>query len=809
MRTLLRNVRYSARSLRKTPGFTLAAVLTLALGIGANTAVFSVVDAVALRPLPYPDAGRLVMVWDQLTKLGIDQFPPSFANYYDYRRENQVFEDIAAFYYNDLNLEGSADAVPERLEAMAVSANLFQTLRVKPALGQAFAEEQNQPGRADTVILSDGLWRRRFGADAGIVGQPVHLNGQTYRVQGVMPAGFEFTIRAGSVPDVWVPMVLAQNPARTDGLLPLIARVRSGVSVEQARANMAAIAAGIDAAHHPYNGPHGEEAGYRVGVLTLREQIFGNFRQGVMILLGAVVFVLLIACANVANLLLARGAARRRELEIRAALGASRWQLLAELGAESLVLALLGGCAGVLLARWGITALPTLGSLPEQAKISMDWRVLSFTLLLSLATGLLFSLAPALVGARGRLNLGGRTVSGGGRFRSGLVVAEVALSVALLVGSGLLLKSLAGLQRVDPGFDPRHVLAMRITLPAARYVDAPSRIAFFDRLSERLRGMEGVESAALVNQLPLAGGGRGGDPFSIEGRPYDSSSRVPQTASNYRMSAGYFRAMRIPLRAGRLVDQRDGPDAPPAAVINETMARGFWAASEAALGQHIMMGAPRPGARWLTIVGVVADVRNSDLRTGPIPQIYTPYTQGPGSSMFVVLRTAGDPMAVALAARRKIGAVDPGQAAFDIRTMEQRLSGSLKRDRFQTLLLGIFALAALALAAIGIYGLLEHSVSQRIPEIGLRMAMGAQPGDVLRLLVRQGMTPAILGLICGLAVTFALTRLLRTWLFGVAPTDPATFAVISILFLLVALLACVIPARRAMRVDLMTALRWE
>jgi putative ABC transport system permease protein len=801
MWSFVRNVHFSARSLRKSPGFTLAAVLTLALGIGANTAVFSVVDAVVLRPLPYRDAGKLVIVWDQLLKLGLDRFPVTFANYDDYRRENRVFEDIAAFNTSDVNLEGSADTVPERLQAMAVSANLFPLLGVSPALGQAFLPEQSEPGRGDAVILSDVLWRSHFGADRGIVGRSIRLDGRSLRVQAVMPLGFAFTL-GGAAPDIWVPLTRHENLRR------VIARLRPSLSLEQAQANLTTIAAGIEAVRRPYTGPHGEDAGYRVSLVPLRDQLFGSFRAGVLVLAGAVVFVLLIACANVANLLLARGARRQREIAIRAALGASRRQLLAELGVESLLLSLSGAFLGLMLAGWGVAALPALSGIHEQVRVSIDLRVLAFTLLLSLATALLFSLALDVRKARGELNLsGGRTVLGAerNRVRSGLIATEVALSVVLLIGAGLLLKSLAHLQSVEPGFDPRNILTMQVSLPAVRYQDPRSRLAFFDQLAERLRHIAGVESAALVSQLPLAAGGRGGDPFSIEGRPYDSSGRVPQVATRYRISPDYFRTLRIPLLAGRFLSGGDGPDAPRVALINQTMARGFWANGNP-IGQHITMGAPRPGFPWMTIVGVVADVRGASLRVEAIPQIYTPFAQDPSGYMLAVLRTSTNPMSIALAARREIVAVDPGQAASDVRTMEDRLSGSIQRDRFESFLLGIFALAALALAAIGIYGVLEHSVSQRVSEIGLRMALGAQPGDVLRLIVIQGMRPALLGMLFGLMATFPLTRALRSLLFQVAPTDAITFVAVPILFALIALLACAIPARRAMRLDPATAL---
>jgi putative ABC transport system permease protein len=803
MWTFFRNVHFSARSLGKSPGFTLAAVLTLALGIGANTAVFSVVDAVVLRPLPYRGAGSLVIVWDQLLKLGLDQFPVTFANYSDYRRHNRVFEDIAAFTYSDVNLEGSPDSVPERLQAMAVTANLFALLGASPVIGQAFVPGQNDAGQGDSVILSYSLWQRQFATDPAIVGKSIRLDGRSLRVQAVMAPAFSFTILGAGAPDLWIPLTVPHTPPRSEGLLRLIARLKAGTSIQQAQADLTSIAEGIEEDYHPYTGPHGEDAGYRVSLVPLRDQLFGGFRAGVLILAGAVVFVLLIACANVANLLLARGARRRREFAIRAALGASRRQILAELAAESLLLSLAGAILGVLLAHWGVAALTALGGLPEQVRIAIDLRVLSFTLLLSLATGLLFGFAPAIRSARAGLDLtGGRTVLGQerNRLRAALIAAEVALGVVLLVGAGILLKSFAHLRSVEPGFDPHNLLTMQVTLPAVRYLEPRSKVAFFSQLEERLRRIAGVESAALVSQLPLAGGGPGGSPFSIEGRPYDSSGRVPQVATRYRISPDYFRSMRIPLLAGRRFERRDGPGTLPVAVINQTMARGFFAAGNP-IGQHIMMGAPRPGVPWLTIVGVVPDVRGTSLRAVALPQIYTPFAQDPGSSMIAVLRTSTDPLGLALAARRQISAVDRGQAASDVRTMQQRLSGSIQRDRFETLLLTIFALAALALAAIGIYGVLDHSVCQRVPEIGLRVALGAQPLDVIRLIVAEGMRPAMLGLVLGLAATFPLTRFVRSLLFEVAPADPVTLLFVPVLFASVALAACVIPALSAARLD--------
>ena len=803
------HLRQTARSLLRSPGFTLAAVLTLTLGIGANTAVFSVADALLFRPLPYRDPGRLVMVWDQLVKIGLDQFPAPFADYYDYRAQNKVFDDIAAFNYAELDMAPAlSSANPQHITAMAVSANLFSILGANPLIGQSFTADQNQPGRNEAVILSHALWQTRYGSDPAIVGETVQLNGRGYRVQAVMPARFGFTVRSGGSPDVWIPIVLPRGVPRTQGMLNLVARLKPGVPLAQAQAGMSAISHQIDAAYHPFNGPHGEDAGYRITVIPLREQLFGGFRTGVLLLLGAVLFVLLIACANVANLLLARGSRREREFAIRAALGAGRSRIIAELAAESLLLTFAGATLAVVLARWGVIALSALGNLPEQAAISIDPRVGAFTLLISIVTAALFSLAPALRAGRTRLQPCASISQRRTSLRSTLVAIEVALSVVLLIGAGLLIRSLLRLQQVDPGFNPRNVLSMRITLSNSRYGDPRRQTAFFDRALESLQRQPGIESAAVVSALPLSGGGRGGNPFSIEGRPYNPSGRVPQVAGYYIASAAYFKTMQIPLLAGRPVTLADSADTPRVAVVNETLARGFWPAGDA-IGHRILLGAPRPGAPWLTIVGIVKDIRNSGLRVDPIPQIYAPYAQNPAGSLFVVLRTAGDPMSAAVPAARQIAEIDKEQPVYDVKTMDQRISLSMGQERFQTTLLGIFALAALALAAIGIYGVLEHSVSQRIPEIGIRMALGAQRRDVLHLIVSQGMAPVALGLIAGLSAALALNRLAKSLLFGITTTDPATYAAVGLLLTVIAFLACIIPARRATRVDPMIALRYE
>jgi putative ABC transport system permease protein len=786
-----------------------AAIVTLALGIGANTAVFSVADALLLRPLPYREPGRLVVVWDQLLKLGLDQFPAPFADYYDYRARNQVFEDIAAFTYAELDMAAALSGEsPQHIEAMSISANLFSVLGVTPAIGQPFTAAQNEPGGDDTAILSHALWKTRFGSDPAILGRAVQLNGRSYRIQAVMPDRFGFTLRGGTSPDLWIPMAMPRGVPRTQGMLNLIARLKPGVSLQQAQANLTAIASQIDAAYHPFNGPHGENAGYGVTVIALREQLFGGFRTGVLLLLGAVLFVLLIACANIANLLLARGVRQEREFAIRTALGASRWRILAELATASFVLTFAGTALGALLAVWATTVLPALGNLPQQAAIAINLRVLAFTLAISIATAILFSLVPAFKASRTRLQPCAAIIQRRSSFRNALVAVEVALSVVLLIGAGLLIQSLLHLHQVDAGFNPRNVVSMRVTLPNSRYAEPRERTAFFDRALEAFRKQPGVESAAVVSTLPLSGGGRGGSPFSIEGRPYNPSGRVPQVASYYAASPDYFKTMQIPLISGRTLAAQDSADAPRVAVVNETLARGFWPAGDA-IGHRILLGAPRPGAPWLTIAGIVKDIRNSGLRVEPIPQIYVPYAQNPTGSMFAVLRSATDPMAVALATSRQISEIDKQQPVFDVKTMDQRLAMSIGRDRFQTTLLGIFALAALALAIIGIYGVLEHSVSQRIPEIGIRMALGAQRSDVLRLIVRQGMAPAALGMATGLAAALGLNRWLRSLLFGITSTDAATYVSVLALFATVALLACMLPARRASRVDPMIALRYE
>lgn len=789
------SLRYSARTLLKAPGFTLPAVATLALGIAGCTVVFSVFDVIVLRPLPYGNAARLVMIWDQLPKLGIEQLAPSVPNYFEYREHSRAFEDMGAFQFGELNLAGSAQAPPERVQAMSVTPNMYALLGVRPLLGQVSGE--------GTVLLSHELWQRRFGSDVHVVGSKVRLNAGLYQVTGVMPAGVRFA-------DVWLPFTLQRGQAQNARPVRVMALLKPGVSERQAQSDMTVVARGVQDAFHPYNGPHGEDAGYRVRVVSLRDQLYGDFRPTAWVLFGAVLFVLIIACTNVANLLLTRRLARAREFAIRAALGADRRHLLGELAAEAIVLACCGGLAGVIVAWWAIQALPAIAPLPDQAQIRLDWRVTAFAIVLVSATALLSELAGGWwVAVRARLaGSGTRTIGDESRrSRTLLVAGEVALSFVLLTGAGLLLKSFWQLEDVRPGFDPGGVLSMRITLPDYKYAAPRQRAAFFANVAQELERTPGIESAAVVSQLPLSSGG--GGPFSIEGRPYRMNGAVPQVAAYYVASPDYFRTMRIPLLAGRLLDARDGPEANPVAVVSETLARGFWPTIQDALGQRILMGAPRPGARWMTIAGVVGDVRNAGLRLAPVPEIYAAEAQNGAGNMVVVARTTGDPLSIAVAARRVVSAIDAEQPVYDVKTMEQQVASGIGRDRFQALLLGVFAFAGLLLAAIGIYGVLEHNISRRIPEMGLRMAVGAQRRDILRLVMVQGLTPALIGMAVGLAGALALTRVLRSMLFAASPVDPIMFAAAAVVLAVVALAACYLPARRAMGVDPVVALRWE
>ncbi|HLJ50971.1 MAG TPA: ABC transporter permease [Bryobacteraceae bacterium] len=804
-------LRQVIRTLLRAPGFAIAAITTLTLGVAASIIVFVIFDAIVLRPLPYRHPDRLVMIWDQLTRLGLDEFPATLSNYRDYLQSNSVFEDIAAFQLNDMNLAGAAATTPQRISVMAIGANFLPLMGVAPELGRAFTEQETQPGRDTAVLLSDALWREHFGGVPDILGKTVTLDDRQFVIAGVMAPNFRFALANDPAPDMLVPLVLPATDDGRWGNVRLLARMKPGVSPEQAQANMTQVAAALQSARHPYTGPHGEDAGYRVRVVPLHQQLLGGIRAGAWVLFGAVILVLFIACGNVANLLLAHRLGRRREFAIRIALGAMTRHLLQELAAEGFALAATASLAGGLLAAWAIRAIPKLITLPEAAAIQLDWRIAAFAAALMLGTALFSELGGGWwIAMKSRIETTGSRVAGQGssRLRKVLIAAEVALSFVLLAGAGLLIESFWRLSRVDPGFDPRGVLSMRVTLPAYKYANPEQRTAYFQRTMAEIGRLPGVQSASLVSNLPLSGG-RGGGPFSIEGRPYRTNGAVPQAAVLYNASPAYFQTLHIPLLAGRTLEDRDTAEAPLVTVVNETLARGFWPSMGDALGKRIVLGAPRPNAPWMTIVGVVADVRNTGLRVEPIPQIYRPYPQAPSQSAVLLARTAGDPMTLALAVRRAAGTVDPEQPIYDVKTLDQRVSSSIQNDRFQTLLLGAFAALALLLACVGIYSVLEHAIEQRTSEIGIRMAVGARPVDIMRLALAQGMLPATAGIAAGFAAALALTRLLRVLLFGVSPHDPVVLLSIAALLAIAALAASLGPAGRAMRVDPVVALREE
>jgi putative ABC transport system permease protein len=797
---------YAFRQVARSPGFATAAILTLALGIGANTAVFSVADAVLLRPLPYPNADRLVMVWDQLWKVGERQLPVSAATFDAYRADGRVFEAAAAFKEQDRNLTGAGYA--ERVSATSATSGLFEILGARTAHGRGFTAEDWQPAHNRVAILGYALFERRFGANPNVLGQTVRLDDAAYTVVGVMARDFNFGLRSGAV-DIWTPL----PPAEDRGMwqFRMLARMRPGIAIEVAQASVTAAATHVEETMHPYRGPNGEDGGYHAIVVPLREQLLGDFRTGALILLSAVALVLLIACANVANLLLARAAAREKEIAVRRALGASNAALLRQCMTEAGVLAALGGAAGAVVGLWGVALLKALSptDLPGVAHIGIDGRALLFMFAISAVVCLLFGAAPSL--AMTRVNWTLRGSRSRRRTSSVLVAAEVALALMLLIGAGLLLKSFARLRQIDPGFRPDHLLTMQVQLPDPRYPQPRTRIRFFSELQQRLAGLPGVISASTVSRLPIARVGlntRSGNPFSIDGRPWNPDSLAPQIAHTQTVGLEYFKTMGIPLRAGRDFSEADTLDSPLVAVINETLARRFFLRRDA-IGRHLLLGAPEPGARWMTIVGIIGDLRTGALEDQPMPQYYTPQAQEASASMIVVLRTAGDPLQLAREASGVVRLLDPDVPVYQIGTMQQHVSDAVGQPRFQTVLLALFAVAALFLAAVGIYGVVAHAAAQRTKEIGIRMALGADAARVVATVLAGGLRPVAAGILLGFGGAVALARLLSSVLFEVAPRDPAAFAGAGIILTITAAAACFGPARRATLLDPQIALREE
>ena len=810
MGTLWQDVRFGARVLLKRPGFTLIAVVTLALGIGANTAIFSLVNAVLLRPLNYAAPEQLVMVWEEVAALNVKTDTPSVANYVDWKTQNQSFADMAALDQRNYNLTG--DGEPEKVFAHAVNANFFSLLGVNAAMGRTFTADEDKPGANKVVVLSHGLWQTRYGGDPKIVGRDIELNSEKYTVVGVMPADFQFEF-----PDIrlWTPIAFTpeQIANRGNHYLEVVARLKPNVTVAQANADMQAIMSRIAAAYPD------DAAGTSANVVPLHEQLAGDVRRPVIMLLVAVAFVLLIACANIAGVLLSRAAARQREIAVRAALGASRWRIVRQLLTESVLLGVLGGCLGVLLALWTFSFLQQMipAGLRASTTLTLDLPVLGFTLAVSLLAGIIFGLAPALAASRADLNDalkqgGGRGVFGTAQrwLRSSFVVAEIALALVLLVGAGLLIQTLAKLRGQYAELHLEHVLTARTDLLGDRYRTHEQRVAFYDGVLQRVAHLPGVTAASFTTAAPLLRKG-GSNGLTLEGHENDPNANY--NANQRQISPDYFKAIGLALRAGRPFNEQDTERTQPVAIINETMARAFWP-GEQAIGKRFKIGQPSAKIPWLTVVGVVADVRQMAADEPVKAEMYLPYRQGAAFATFfaprnLVVRTAGDPVSVVAAVRQAVHEVDPYQPLANIRTMNEVVSRDTQQHRLGMILLTTFAGLALLLAALGIYGVLAYFVIQHTPEIGVRLALGAQTSDVLRLVIGKGMRLALLGVAIGLAGAFALTRLLQSLLFEVKATDPLTFGLIALLLTLVALAACYIPARRATKVDPMVALRYE
>ena len=827
MHKLLQDVRYAVRTLLKKPGFTLIAVLTLAIGIGASTAIFTVVDAALLRGLPYKSPERLYHLWESTPQKEFAQREFSYPDYQDYQ-QNQVLEGVAAYTGGGGIMTGRGE--PERVQAPAASANFFSTLGVEPLIGRTFQPGEDKAGAPRVVVLTYAMWQRRFGGDPAVLNQSVTINGDPYTVVGVLPASFQFAMRAA---DLWRPYqpTEAQLTRRFMHGTNLIGRLKQGVTAEQAQTELSVIASRIEQENKQ------SHAGTGFKLIPLQEQVVGQVRPILLVLLAAVGFVLLIACANVASLLLTRSLSRHKEVAIRSALGASRWRVIRQLLTESMLLSLLGGVLGVLIAYWGVSglvaALPEgqLNALPFLKTLHLDSSILAFSFGLSLLTGIVFGLAPALQSSRPDLNEvlkeGGRNAGGGAgqRLRSALVVSEIALAVVLLVGAGLMMKSLLKLLQSNIGFDPQNVLTMTVAVPPAKYDNAAKQNAFFDRLKERVESLPGVNESGTVNVLPLQGGNTtrfyvDGDPIPPPGQEIEANIRV--------VNETYFQTLGVPLIAGRTFDDRDRATAPPANAQGTT---GQATTSQAVntpgvviigktLADKIFPGRDPVGRKLAynsstgppdVIVGVVGDVKIGGLDEALRPVLYFPFRRFPGVATNLVVRTNAEPTTLVAAIRNETRMLEPEVALFNVRAMEEVISTSPAAfmRRFPALVISIFAGVALLLASIGIYGVVSYSVSQQTHHIGVRMALGAQASDILKMVLKQGLTMALAGIAVGVVAALGLMRLLRSLLFEVQTTDAATFAfVVSVLFL-VALFACYLPARRATKVDPLVALRYE
>jgi putative ABC transport system permease protein len=799
MQTLLQDLRYGARILLKQPIFTLIAVLTLSLGIGANTAIFSLVNAVLLRPLPFAESERLVWTWGEFS--GGNRASTSPPDFLDYRAQSRSFEELAAMMFNSFNLTGSGE--PERVIGNSVTANFFQALGVRLVQGRAFLPEEERSSPARVAIIGRGLWQRRFGGDPQIIGKTITLDGRSHIVVGVAPDATRVLQEA----EIWTPLTFddPEMKIRRFHFLRAIGRLKQGASLQQAQADVDSVSAGLEKLYPESN------KDWRLRLVPMRDYLVGQTRMPLYVLLGAVGFVLLIACANVANLMLAQASQRQKEVALRHALGANRMRLIRQMLTESALISVIAGTLGLLLAWWGADLLVTLAAdaIPNVGEIAIDNRVLGFTLLISLLTGVVFGLAPALQASRPDLNetlkeggKGGGSGSRSGRARNALIVVEVAMALVLLVGAGLLIKSFRRLQEVDPGFDPRNLLTMRLFLPQSKYAEPQQRQAFFEQALKRIESLPGVQAVGTSTWIPTLGGAD--TYFTIEGRPFPDPNRKV-TAFNPMVSHGYLRAMKIPLVKGRhFTESETKEEKAKTVIINEAFARAYFADGEP-LGKRLIIDMGEP---WTCeIVGVAGDTTQFALNLGALPTMYLPSIRAGVAA--VVVRASGDPLALTASVREAVREVDRDQPIANIRSMDQIMSSMAGQSRFGALLLGVFAAVALLLSAIGIYGVIAYSVAQRTREVGIRMALGAQGRSVLGLVIGQGMKFVLIGVGVGIAGALALTRVLSSLLFNVSATDPLTFVGVSTLLALVALLACYVPARRATKVDPMIALRRE
>jgi putative ABC transport system permease protein len=807
--------------LLKSPGVTIVVIIALALGIGANTAIFSVVNAVLLRPLPYDEADRLVLLNEKSPVL--DDMSISYPNFTDWRNQNQSFEKIGVYNRGSYNLTGSGD--PERIVTAQMSADMFTLLRVNALHGRVFTNDEDKPGGTPVVVLSYGLWQRRFGGQTSILNQPITLNGKSYTVIGVMPQNYAFPSRA----EMWVPVGQLSDQAswKSRGNHPGlygVGRLKAGVTFEQSDADMNNVAANLEKQYPDSN------AGNRVRLRPLLEIFVSDVRRALWVIFAAVGFVLLIACANIANLLLARATARRKEMAIRTAVGASRWRLARQLLTESILLSLIGGALGLLLARWGIDLILYVSpdAIPRSREIGLDWIVLGFTVGVSFLTGILFGLIPALqageVDVHETLKETGRGVSGRHWLRSSLVVGEVATTLVLLIGAGLMIRSFYLLQKVNPGFSYEHLTSFSVSLPQRKYSSPEQRASFYNRLLENIRAVPGVESTAAASGLPLGNNGWQTS-FLIDGQPAPPRDQTPLMEACL-VTPDYFKAMNIPLLRGRVFNDHDdrsnlaGKDlsklnenereiaAMNALVIDEEFARRHWP-NDDPVGKYVRLGGD-PNGQKVQVIGVVGRVKMESLnQNSDRVQGYFPFAQTPGGGMTVIVKGTSDPSQLISSMRAAVKEIDPDQPIYNPRTMDEIRAESVAPERLNLTLLSLFAGIALVLAIVGIYGVMSYSVTQRTHEIGIRMAIGARPRDVFAMILGHGMKLTIIGVVIGLVLAFVLTRLMETMLFGVAPTDATTYTAISVLLVSVALLACDLPGRRATKVEPTISLRYE